>query len=993
VEGRRRFFILAWLCIAAVIPATAQEARWTQLTNTTVQLYSAGKYAEALPAAQEALRVAEATFRPSDKRLAGSQMKVGQVLFKLNRLAEARDALTRSLASYERAVGPNSPEVATCAGHLALVYEAEQRYGEAEALHRRALAIDERALGPENGDLAIDLNNLAEILHRQMKFAEEEPVAMRALAIDVKVLGKDHPTVAVDLGNVAALYMAEGRNAAAEPIFRRALEINEKALGPAHPAVALSLSNLATLLRTEGQYGEAETLYRRAISSNLKALGPEHPQVARMMSSLAAMYVEQVKFAAADPLLRQALAIHEKVLGPDAPDVAADLSQLAAMYGAAGRFAEEEPLLRRALAIEEKAYGAKHPDVARRLIDLGAMLRDQGRYADAEPLELRALAILETTLGPHHPDTRECVLNLAVTYFGWNRPDKAAPLFDRHVASLAGEFQSSFAYMSESQRLRFLGTVPGAFPLYFSFVATYRDRDPSLAGKMYDALLWEKGLIANSAAAMRARILNGKDPAAVALYDRLTAKKGELAAASSSGKNLDALEQECNAIEKELVRRSGAVAGEKTLAQATWQDVRKALQPGEAAVEYVRFRAHSGKSWTGANYYAALVVTPAIASPKIVILGDASKVEASALASFRAETAKTRGIALGASQQAPGDGAYAAFWKPVETALGGAKRVYVSADGMLNQMPMGLMRDTDGKLLLERYDLRPVNSTKDLLRPASGPEAKTAVVIGNPLFAMTEAQHRAAVAALKEGGASRAAGLAASGPATRGIGGAALPPLPSTQLEVDAVAEALKSAGWQVAPYTRERALEEVLDGVHRPRVLHVATHGFFLPDAPASAAKQKMGEAVSGIEEPMLRSGLFFAGADRARSGAPRTAGLDDGILTAYQAAQLDLSGTELVVLSACETGLGEQKNGEGVFGLPRGLQEAGAEAVLMSMWSVPDQETQELMTLFYQKWLAGLDKHEALRQAQLQERETVRGRYGKDLPYYWGAFVLIGR
>ena len=194
--------------------------------------------------------------------------------------------------------------------------------------------------------------------------------------------------------------------------------------------------------------------------------------------------------------------------------------------------------------------------------------------------------------------------------------------------------------------------------------------------------------------------------------------------------------------------------------------------------------------------------------------------------------------------------------------------------------------------------------------------------------------------------------------------------------------------------YTGELALQEVLDRLRSPRVVHVATHGFFLPD-PADAAQQSMpsGDPPIGIQDPMLRSGLFFAGADRAESGADPAAGLDDGVLTAYQTAQLDLQGTELVVLSACETGLGEQKNGEGVFGLRRGLQEAGAEAVLMSMWSVPDKETQELMALFYQKWLGGLYKHEALRQAQMKERETVRQRYGKDLPFYWGAFVLVGR
>ena len=142
-----------------------------------------------------------------------------------------------------------------------------------------------------------------------------------------------------------------------------------------------------------------------------------------------------------------------------------------------------------------------------------------------------------------------------------------------------------------------------------------------------------------------------------------------------------------------------------------------------------------------------------------------------------------------------------------------------------------------------------------------------------------------------------------------------------------------------------------------------------------------------------MLRSGLYFAGANRALSGAAPPPDLDDGVLTAYEAMGLNLQGTELVVLSACETGLGQVKNGEGVFGLRRALQVAGAEAVLMSLWSVADRETQELMTVFYANWLSGKNKHEALREAQLALRTKVKERYGQDLPFYWGGFVLVGR
>ena len=223
--------------------------------------------------------------------------------------------------------------------------------------------------------------------------------------------------------------------------------------------------------------------------------------------------------------------------------------------------------------------------------------------------------------------------------------------------------------------------------------------------------------------------------------------------------------------------------------------------------------------------------------------------------------------------------------------------------------------------------------------------------------------------------------------------GGNLNPLPGTQAEVDTVKRLLQSASWRTETDTGELALKEAITRVHGPRVVHIATHGFFLSDEELTAAATKEGRQADLGEDPMLRSGLFFAGADRVRAGDAAAPGIDDGVLTAYEASQLNLEGTELVVLSACETGLGKELNSDGVFGLRRGLQEAGAEAVMMSMWSVPDRETQELMALFYRKWLAGLEKPEALRQAQLEERGVVLQRYGKDLPYYWGAFVLISR
>jgi len=232
----------------------------------------------------------------------------------------------------------------------------------------------------------------------------------------------------------------------------------------------------------------------------------------------------------------------------------------------------------------------------------------------------------------------------------------------------------------------------------------------------------------------------------------------------------------------------------------------------------------------------------------------------------------------------------------------------------------------------------------------------------------------------------------AGGLRSRDQEGGALHALPGTQVELDSVRSLLKKRRWQVATYTGAAALEETVKRVEHPRVLHLATHGFFLTDQ-VRLRTEIAADLPSGSEDPMLRSGLFFAGANRALSGAPSPMDLEDGVLTAYEATGLNLQGTELVVLSACDTGLGQVKSGEGVFGLRRAFQEAGAESVLMSLWAPPDRETQELMTLFYHKWLSGMDKHEALRAAQLEMRRRVEARYGHDLPFYWGAFVLVGR
>ena len=880
----------------------------------------------------------------------------------------------------------------------------EGRYGQAVPLAEEALRIAEKTFGPEDSNLGEALYKLAELYHTQGKYAEAELLYQRSLRIVEKALGPKHPNVAAVLNNLALLYDAQGKYGEAEPLYQRSLRIYEKALGPKHPTVAYTLENLASLYVSQGKYGEAEPLLQRGLRIDEKALGPDHPDVAKSLDNLGVLYLMQGRYTEAEPLLHRALQIDEKALGAQHPNVATLLGSLAELYRKQGKYAEAEPLCRRSLAIKER-LGAEDLTVADALNNLAGLYREQGKYAEAEPLYRRSLAIREKVLGAQDPVVGAAQANLAQLFQAERQPEQAQPLFARYFDNLFRQFQYHFSYMSEKERLVFLHTVASSFPGYFSFVLQFRERNPQLVGRMYDLVLWQKGFIVSSVAALRRQIEASGDSDALRLLEQLTAKRTQIATLLRARpsdrepwrKNMEQLSVEANELERALVRRSTTFAQQKKLERVTWQQVRDGLKPSEAAIEFVRFPFHDGRNFTDITYYVALVVTQETTSaPTLVLLGDAKRLEADPLTDYR-----TR-IRESALEPSPGRTTmFEAFWKPLEPALGTASRLYVSTDGVLNQLSLGIVPGNDGILLMEKYELRIVSSTKDILREPSAVESTSAVLIGNPDFDLQEDKQRAALKKLSVTAAGKGqpvllaqADLAPSqGLRSRDSSRKALVALPGTAAEVRAVDSLLQARKWQTLSLAGAFALEEAVKRVQHPRLLHLATHGFFLQEQKIKYETPSDQGAPPDLEDPMLRSGLYFAGANRALRGSPSSSGLDDGVLTAFEATGLDLQGTELVVLSACQTGLGENQNGEGVFGLRRALQVAGAESVMMSMWSVPDQETRELMTLFYDQWLSGKDKPAALRSAQLQERAVVKERYGQDLPSYWGAWVLVGR
>jgi CHAT domain-containing protein/Tfp pilus assembly protein PilF len=940
-------------------PLAGQEDDWALITQQVKKLSLQGRTTEALPLAKQALRIAESTFGPLDRRLAAS----------LNNLAD--------------------------------LYRDRGEMVKAEGLFKRSLAIDEASMGEEHPSVAAALNNLAMLYKDEGRLQDAEPLFKRALAIYKNALGQTHPYTVIALNNMGDLYRAEGRNAPAESCYRGAaflaeksleLELTPETLEVAHSLRSMIRHNLGELYRSQGKYAEAEEWYKAALEIREKELGEDHPDTASTLNAMAMLYLSEGKYTDAERLCRRSLDIRRRVLGEDHRAVAYSLSTLAAILRIQQKRDEAEQDYKKAIEIEEKTLGKENPLLTGPLDGLAETYQDEAKYDEAEPLYRRVLTIRKNEKRVDDADVGSSFLHLAVLDYARGNYTSSEALFEEAFAHLRREFDYQFSYLGEADRLAFLDVAGNAFPLYFSFCYTYRKQNPALVGKLYDLVLWQKGVVADSITGVRARAAASGNKEAQAQLEQLTALRTRIAAMQNPpaghiqewNQTLLQLQDEAHSLERSLVER---VVQAKAPTPLSWHDVQKALRPDEAAVEFVRSRYHDGKRGTEKIYYFALALRPEGSGlPVLVPLSDGSQMD-SALEDYRALVRKAPARGAGAQF-------YRAFWKPLEVYLEGFRRVYVSPDGVLNVISFGVLPTDDGRLLMEKYDLNLVLSSKELLQVRNRFQNQSIALIGNPRFDLTEEQQRAALKKLESGQQSRpvAGGGPGVGLRSGDSGGKPLDPLPETEEELNSIRSLVATRGWQVKAYTGEMALATVVSRVQDPRVLHIATHGFFEPDQDRIRDKWA-GHLPPALEDPMLRSGLYFAGANRSLAGAPAAEGLDDGILTAYEATGLNLRETELVVLSACDTGQGMVANGEGVFGLRRGLREAGAESILMTLWAVPDRETRELMTLFYEKWLSGKEKQVALREAQLEIRKKVMANWlGQDRPYYWGAFVLVG-
>jgi CHAT domain-containing protein/tetratricopeptide (TPR) repeat protein len=966
--------------------------------NNLARLYqNQGRYADAESLYQRVLAIYEKGLGKDHPDTATSLSNLAGIHRVQGRYEEAESLFKRALAISEKAMGKDDPSTATFLNNLAIIYERQGRYGEAEPLYQRAIAIHEKTAGKVHLVTAHSLNNLAILYMSQWKYGDAEPLFKRALAIYEKAVGKDHPVTATCLNNLALLYEKRSKYADAESLYQRALAIHEKTEGEDHPSTAIDLNNLAVLYRAQGKYAEAEPLYKRALAIREKVLGKDHPDTAISLHNLAGIHRVQGRYEEAESLFKRALAISEKRLGKDHPLTAASLNNLAILYERQGKYGDAESLYQRALEVNEKAVGKDHPETAFNLNNLALLYRVQGKYGDAESLFRRALAIREKALGEDHPLTAASLHNLAMLYMAKGDLVQAVRCQARANAASERNLAHNLVIGSERHKLAYLATLP---VLTDQTISLHLHSAPNvLAARDLAAtlILQRKGRALDATSqnlnALRSRF-NAEDQA---LLDRWTERRSQIArlvlrgprrmTAEQHQARIRELEVQAQNDEVEISSRSSEFRAQYL--PVTLEDVRAAIPADAALIEFATYRPFNARATKGENPYGQLRYVAYVLRQEGEIkwreLGDARAIDR-AIAALRKAFRNPARVDVKRLARAVD----AQVLQPLRPLLGGTRRLLISPDGSLNLIPFAALVDERGRYAVERYSISYLTSGRDLLRLQVKRESKDGpLVVAGPDFG----RRSQVVASPLKIDQLEPSEVESKEESTRSvITDIYFQPLPGAAEEGEELRELLPGA----TLLTKRQATKAALGQMRSPRLLHIATHGFFLEDQEMASTGRRgylllsddperlineVEQSSRRIENPLLRSGLVLAGANEQKEE-------DNGILTALEVTGLNLWGTRLVVLSACDTGVGEVKNGDGVYGLRRALALAGAETQVMSLWPVADRATRELMVSYYRKLLEGEGRGEALRQVQLEMRKRVHWRH----PFYWASFIQSG-
>lgn len=843
----------------------------------------------------------------SDEERARMNRQSGEVLYGYRKFNMAEKKFINAISIYESAGLTDQLGYLKTIANQGLLYATMGRYTQSEDFTAKSLELRKEKFGEEDIGMVASLNNYGVLHYNLGRYNEAEKDLASAVDIAKKNNLQNAMQYSILLNNQAMLYQAIGRYQEAEQTLKEAIALAEKLQSRKSANHLKFLSNLALLYQQMGKYPDAEAIYL----GMEKRLGKNNPAYASMLNNQAALYLMMGKEDKVEELLKKSQAIYKSNFGEDSPAFAESTS------------------------------------------DLGNFYRYKTRYAEAEPLLNKALTVREQSLGKNHPLYVQSQEDLAILYWKKNSPDQAYTAYKDVMTKSLDFIQRYFPPMSEAEKTKYWDILSPRFQRFYNFAIETSTQNAAVIKDLYDYQIATKALLLSSTNKVKQSILASGDVALVKDYAAWLDQKEQLARLYGYSKaelteqkiNLDSIERATNAMEKKLSERSKDFSDKFSSKVVSLTQIQQLLGDAEAVVEIIRLQKYDQK-FTAESRYVALILTKGSAAPKIVSLDNGQQLE----------TRYSKYYRNAIQNRLKDEYSYDQYWSKIDAEVQGKKILYISPDGVYNQLNLNTLQKTDGDFLLNRFDITIVGNSRDLLtlksKKTSVPR-KNATLLGFPDY-----------------------------------GGANVNALPGTKTEIESIGKILKASGYQVNQYTQKAATEASLKNVKAPWLMHIATHGYFLKDV--EQAESAFGVHLENANDnPLLRSGLMLAGAAQTVSGSasPSLGSNDNGILTAYEAMNMNLEGTNLIVLSACETGLGDVKAGEGVYGLQRAFLVAGADALIMSLWKVDDAATQQLMTNFYTNWIKLGNKQKAFKQAQVQ----LMTKYKE--PYFWGAFVMMGQ
>ncbi len=937
-----------------------------------------GHYHEALRLMTQAVDIRRRLYGTGDTLFVQSLNRQAKFFSYVGRLKDALRVGAEDVSCRRKIYGENSLEYAQALSDMAGYHSRSGNYPDAMSVGTAALEIRQRLAGEHSLEYASSLNNLARYNSYIGNSEESIRLGEQAIAIRLELLGKYHPDYAQSLSNQAGYWSRKGNYPKAIEIATEALEIRDSVLGRDHPDYAQSLNNLAKYNSWLGDQEEAIRLGTMAIDIRLRTLGRHSPDYAQSLANLAGYYSRSNNFTEAIRIGTEALLLRDTILGHDHPDYCQSLNNLSKYNYFLKNYPEAIRLCTEALHIRERILGKSHYDYAQSVNNLADYNYQSGNYAEAIRLGKEAIDIRRRAQGADHPDFAQSLANQAMYYFRNHQADSTEIFATNATGRYAQIVFRTFTSLTAEERNKFWKSQREWFFRWLPHFA-YTFRTGTLIANAYNGALLSKGLLLNSEIEMGNLLLESGDMEVVQLYhdlqtNRMVLNKQYELLVNERVLSTDSLRRVIDQQERRLVMLSKTYGDYTRNLRISWTDVRNKLGDHDMAVEFLSFPV-DGDSVV----YVAFVLKKDYQSPKLIPLATKQQLASVPEKDYYVSTGLTDLV-----------------WRPLYHEMEGIENVYFSPAGEFYHIAIeSLPYDTLGHYVSDQWELHRMSSTRELAVTLERPSIQHAVLYGGLTY--NSGMDVLMADSRRYGGSMRDLTdemFVVDGSDSRGNAEY----LPATLTEVKEAAHILDSIGVSVNLFTDSLGTEsslKALSGKH-VELLHLATHGFYWTEKQAALKNAKI-RFLSAYrnqrpdDRVMVRSGLLFTGANTALNGKEVPPDVDDGILTAREITNLDLRGLSLLVLSACQTGLGDVQ-GDGVFGLQRGFKKAGAQSILMSLWSVDDEATHLLMNRFYNNLAAHMEKYDALRDAQhfVRAYVTPDGR-SFAAPYYWAAFILL--